>query len=472
MDTTTVLGNGSFGIVHSAVHWDGTEAAAKRIDANEPARISQMSRDLEKLMGLDHDNIAKMFDILQEKATVWVFMELCTGEDLVKYMAERKSGGKAVCAVEKLKLMLDISKGVEYLHSNHVIHRDVKPSNVLITWPPVTAKLTDFDCSKFFEEPFSTSVMTSKVGTQAFKAPEFFDRTPEGKLFYHRTVDVFSMGLTFLAMIQENEYLVPRIETANNASELFVPVGLLLWERKTYKTEPLSVAKHVNADNNRLWGEVRREINHMTRAESRDRPCAPLVAQKFAALLKKYAEESDSLYADDTKLSSLSSDYFVPDVDPDIEVLTPDIYRRKAEMNLNNNCSNSSNNKSTSSSSMLRWRRVEGASLDNATTEVRATEADEISDITPDAGVDPNATHDVHDRRFLNKAIGLTVFLVICVLCIGTVCKVQEVTAASPLYVCLFACLWVCVGLLGLHLQYLEADARPSAAHDVNARIN
>ncbi len=249
VDTNEVLGKGSFGIVHRAEDKEHKEVAAKRIDftAKNKNKLPEIARDLKKLTKLIHLNIAQIFEILQEELTIWVFMELCNHGDLVNYL-QPDEASSPVTVDEKFKLMLDIAKGVEYLHSNNVIHRDIKPKNILVTGSrgfPAIAKLTDFDCSKFLEEDFSTSLMTSNVGTQAFKAPEFYLRTDSGELNYHRNVDVYAMGLTFLAMIQNNPYLVPKLETPNEASELSpgYTIGMLMAERKRYKVKPLKVVE-------------------------------------------------------------------------------------------------------------------------------------------------------------------------------------------------------------------------------------
>ena len=71
----------------------------------------------------------------------------------------------------------------------------------------------------------------SANGTVCFKAIEFFQRKSQGTINYHRNVDMFALGLTFLAMIQGNKYLVPQIETPNDYSELRTPIGRLLAER-------------------------------------------------------------------------------------------------------------------------------------------------------------------------------------------------------------------------------------------------
>ena len=78
-----------------------------------------------------------------------------------------------------------------------------------------------------------------------FKVPEFFQRTPEGKLVYHRNMDCYAIGLMFLALLQANKetkQLKPRIKTPQDYSEKFTfSVGQLIAERVKYKVQELSV---------------------------------------------------------------------------------------------------------------------------------------------------------------------------------------------------------------------------------------
>ncbi len=289
VDLEGLLGAGSYGVVHKAQDSDGKEVAAKRINfMRNKSKVPQAAKDLKKLIQLDHQNISRIFHVLEEEATIWVFMELCSHGDLIKYL-QPEDASSSVSDNEKLKLMLDIAEGVEYLHSKNVIHRDIKPSNVLVAGSPATAKLTDFDSGKFLEEDCSTSLMTSNVGTQAFKASEFYLRTDGGKLEYHRNVDVYAMGLTFLAMIQNNPYLVPKLETPNEASELSpgYTIGMLMAERKRYKVEPLQVvmvAEYVSDPEQQLFNSLRAEIQKMTHVEPTERSSASKVVRDLMAL--------------------------------------------------------------------------------------------------------------------------------------------------------------------------------------------
>ena len=199
--------------------------------------MQKITKDLDKLMTLDHPNIVKIFDIHQVDSTIWMFMEFCEFGDLNSFFPKHK-----LTRHEKLTLITDITQGVEYLHANNIIHRDIKLMNILIaSHKLIVAKLTDFDFSKFLEPNYDASLMTTNVGTAAFKAPEFYQRNEKGTINYHRNVDIFALGLTFLSMIQGNKNLLPQIETPNDSSELHLPIGSLLAERIRYGKKPLEV---------------------------------------------------------------------------------------------------------------------------------------------------------------------------------------------------------------------------------------
>ena len=292
VDTDTVLGNGSFGIVHPAKHQQKSQnVAAKRIERKSETDAHEVATDLLKLVDLDHPNIARVFDIAQDRKSVWMFLEYCEHKNLQKYFDTAKVEGRKVSDSDKVKLMLDIAKGVDYLHKINVIHRDVKPSNILLAGDPVSAKLTDFDFSKFLGAGQST--MTTKVGTEAFKAPEFFFRTDDGKLKYKRSVDIFAAGLTFLAMIQENEGLLPKVETPNEPPELYLSSGRLLFERITYKIQPQSVVDVSRG--NRLEREIRSLVMKMTSAEPTDRLHADQVVETLLDIHNAEAKKAAAL---------------------------------------------------------------------------------------------------------------------------------------------------------------------------------
>ena len=235
-----LLGSGAFGIVFKGTDAKKNPVAAKRIDGNLHPRI--LTQDLDRFLKLDHQNLMKILDVETNENIVWMMMPFCLLGDLNHFHKTRDVSNEA-----KIEGMKQIAAGIRYLHSQGVIHRDIKPGNILVaSETPLRLLLTDFDVSKCLDPEVETSLMTSNVGTLAFKAPEFFQRTSSGNIEYHRNVDIYAAGLTFLAILQAEKgqrMLIPHIETPMEDSEIHVPsIGQLIAERIKYKVPELNIA--------------------------------------------------------------------------------------------------------------------------------------------------------------------------------------------------------------------------------------
>ena len=247
-----------------------TTIAAKCIDGEKHPNVFKDNR--QHLLELDHRKVIQIQDLHQVNKTFWIIMEYCCFGDLNNFFQKRSP-----TIYQKLDIMSGIAHGIAYLHSQSVIHRDIKPDNILMAsnFPPVP-KLADFDPSKSLNSQNET--MNSNVGTLAFKAPEFFKRT-HGKLRYHRNVDIFAAGLTFLAMIQTKtpcKRLTPHIETPRDDSEMHNPIGQLIAERIKYKVPVLSIAVIQSPTNFKSCEDeieyfLRRLVMQMARPEPKNR---------------------------------------------------------------------------------------------------------------------------------------------------------------------------------------------------------
>ena len=236
-----IIGKGAYGIIYKGRDDKGRDIAAKSFLEDKQSKMSK--GDLEKLLNINHRNIITVYDInaTTDNTSLWLFMEFCKHGDLSRFFQSNNlTNGQLVDA------MVQITQGLEYLHRHNIIHRDIKPANILVKEEsPLHLKLTDFDVSRFFDPEIQTSVMSSNVGTLAFKAPEFFQTDKNGKLNYHRSVDIYALGLTFLAMIQRNKLLIPRIETPQDEDELHNPIGSTIANRIKYGIKELNVVKPI-----------------------------------------------------------------------------------------------------------------------------------------------------------------------------------------------------------------------------------
>ena len=270
IDQRHVLGQGAFGIVYKGKDAKSNEIAVKRIDGNVHPQI--LTQDLDRLMKLDHRYVMKILDVEKDKNLVWMMMPFCELGDLNLFYQKRD-----VSPETNLEVMKQIMEGVSYLHRQDIVHRDIKPGNILVaTELPTKILLADFDFSKCLDPEVVTSLMSSNVGTLAFKAPEFFRRTSPGKIEYHRNVDIYAAGLTFLAILQAEKgkkMLIPHIETPMDDSEVHTDsIGRLIAERIKYKVRELNIVK-IDGEQRRL----KRLISGMTCVNPEERLSAERV---------------------------------------------------------------------------------------------------------------------------------------------------------------------------------------------------
>ena len=239
IDQTEVLGQGAFGIVYKGIDTDKNTIAAKRIDGQKHPKV--LTQDLDRFLQLDHPNVMKIVDVEINGKIVWMMMPFSQHGDLNHFY---RTGH--VSEEINITVMKQIMAGISYLHSQDIVHRDIKPGNILVaSETPLQLLLADFDVSKCLDPEVETSLMTSNVGTLAFKAPEFFQRTSPGKIEYHRNVDIYAAGLTFLAILQAEKgqkMLIPQIETPMDDTEFHAPsIGQLIAERIKYKVSELNI---------------------------------------------------------------------------------------------------------------------------------------------------------------------------------------------------------------------------------------
>lgn len=192
-----VLGEGGMGTVFFAVRSDlGTSAAIKVLRDSwlSPARRERFAREQYTLAHLDHPNIARLLDAnTLEDGTPYFVMEYVEGLHLDEYCDARGCGLK-----QRLHLFRSVCEAVQFAHSRAVIHRDLKPTNVLVT-PTGSVKLLDFGIAKQLDEFAPASELTRtglRMLTPAFAAPEQLRGEPAAI-----DSDVYSLGVILYRLL-------------------------------------------------------------------------------------------------------------------------------------------------------------------------------------------------------------------------------------------------------------------------------
>ncbi|XP_023717040.1 cyclin-dependent kinase 2 isoform X3 [Cryptotermes secundus] len=147
-------------------------------------------REISLLKELDHPNIVRLLDVVHAATKLYLVFEFLT-QDLKKYLDSLSEMLPQSTVKSYLHQLL---KGVSYCHMNRVLHRDLKPQNLLIDGRGYI-KVADFGLARAFGLPVRT--YTHEVVTLWYRAPEIL----LGSKFYSTSVDIWSLGCVFAEML-------------------------------------------------------------------------------------------------------------------------------------------------------------------------------------------------------------------------------------------------------------------------------
>lgn len=150
--------------------------------------VTKFRQEAQAIACLSHPNIVAVYDVGEAEGMHYIVMEFVDGITLKKYI-ERK--GK-LSVREAVGIGLQIANGLEAAHSNHIIHRDIKPQNILIS-KDGTAKVTDFGIAKAAS---SNTITASAMGSVHYISPE---QARGG--FSDEKSDIYSLGVTMYEML-------------------------------------------------------------------------------------------------------------------------------------------------------------------------------------------------------------------------------------------------------------------------------
>lgn len=143
------------------------------------------------MAGFSHPNIVNVYDAGRERGRSYIVMEYVPGTDLRKLIKERG----ALPVEQALKIIEQVAQGVAAAHNKNIVHRDIKPGNVLIT-PDGTAKVADFGIARAVSDSKQLTEPGVVWGTTAYLSPEQIrgdTATPAS--------DVYSIGVVLYEML-------------------------------------------------------------------------------------------------------------------------------------------------------------------------------------------------------------------------------------------------------------------------------
>jgi len=211
------LGEGTYGVVHRAINRETGEIVALkiiRLESEDEGVPCTAIREISLLKELNHPNIVRLYDVIHsEKKLTLVFEHL--DQDLKKYLDECR--GDIPLPTTK-SFLYQLLSGVAYCHAHRVLHRDLKPQNLLINRKGVL-KLADFGLARAFGIPLYKN-FSHEVVTLWYRAPDVL----MGSKKYSTPIDIWSAGCIFAEMVT-GKALFPGKDSNDQLQKIFKLMG-------------------------------------------------------------------------------------------------------------------------------------------------------------------------------------------------------------------------------------------------------
>ncbi|KAI9396737.1 hypothetical protein POPTR_004G179100v4 [Populus trichocarpa] len=195
------VASGSYGDLYKGTYCS-QEVAIKIL---KPERVNsdlqkEFAQEVYIMRKVRHKNVVQFIGACTKPPSLCIVTEFMYGGSVYDYL--HKQGG-VFKLPNLLKVAIDVSKGMDYLHQNKIIHRDLKAANLLLDENEVV-KVADFGVARVKAQ---TGIMTAETGTYRWMAPEVIEHKP-----YDHKADVFSFGIVLWELLTGKipyEYLTP-----------------------------------------------------------------------------------------------------------------------------------------------------------------------------------------------------------------------------------------------------------------------
>ena len=175
--------------------------------------MDMLKNEIAVLKDLDHPNIVKMYEFLEDEKRIYIVTEICKGGELFDEILNRSKFDEADASV----VMKQLLYAINYCHKKKIVHRDLKPENMLLEQDRDLEKIkvVDFGTSLSFDESRN---LDEKLGTAYYIAPEVIKKK------YNEKCDLWSCGVIMYILISgEPPFNDPRAD--NDAIMKKVEIG-------------------------------------------------------------------------------------------------------------------------------------------------------------------------------------------------------------------------------------------------------
>ena len=199
------LGKGQYGKVKLVVHNDTgglfaikilNKSVLARMRKGDETALDDVRREIAIMKRLNHQNIVSLTEVIDDVSTekMYLIMEYVAKGPITSIRADGSTSSGPLPEEKVRSYLRDMIAGLQYLHHQQVIHRDVKPENILLTKDD-QVRIADFGVSTFVTDK---EKLTPMAGTPAFLSPEV---VREDRQLCGKPVDVWALGITVFALL-------------------------------------------------------------------------------------------------------------------------------------------------------------------------------------------------------------------------------------------------------------------------------
>ncbi|CAI2375189.1 unnamed protein product [Moneuplotes crassus] len=212
------VGDGTYGVVYKAENTQtGDIVALKKIklDVQNEGIPSTAIREIALLREIEHENIVQLLDVVSTETQLQLIFQYMD-RDLKEFIEQKKTSGNKIDNLTIKSIMCQILRGVADCHAKRILHRDIKPQNILLN-DEGEVKIADFGLARAFQVPIRP--YTHEVVTLYYRAPEILLSSVE----YSTAVDIWSVGLVFAELYNQT----PLLQGDSEIDQIFKVFSLL-----------------------------------------------------------------------------------------------------------------------------------------------------------------------------------------------------------------------------------------------------